>query len=81
MSLELEGLREHVARVEDDHADEGKQLSRSIREIFDALVDLNVLPIQDIPLQPWSAKDVLAAFGLVLERLREEHASGPRSQV
>jgi hypothetical protein len=28
MSLELEGLREHVARVEDDHVDECKQLSR-----------------------------------------------------
>jgi hypothetical protein len=28
MSLELEGLHEHVAGVEDDHVNEGKQLSR-----------------------------------------------------
>jgi hypothetical protein len=45
---------------------------RSIKEISDALVDLNVLPIQDIPSQLWSAKDVLAAFNLVLDWLPEE---------
>jgi hypothetical protein len=39
--------------------------------ISDALVDLNVLPIQGIPAQPQSAKGVLTAFGLVLERLRD----------
>jgi hypothetical protein len=38
-----------VARLEDEHAIEVEQLSWSIREISDALVDLNVLPIQDIP--------------------------------
>jgi hypothetical protein len=31
-----------------------------------------VLPIQGIPSQPRSVKDVMAEFGLVLERLREE---------
>jgi hypothetical protein len=40
-----------------------------------------VLPIQGIPLHPWSAKDPLAMFGLILEWLREEHASGFGSQA
>jgi hypothetical protein len=39
--------------------------------IFDGLVNLNVLPIQGIPVLPQSAKDVLMAFGLVLQRLWE----------
>jgi hypothetical protein len=39
--------------------------------ISDALVDLNMLPIQGIPTQLQPAKGVLMAFGLVLERLRE----------
>jgi hypothetical protein len=36
------------------------------------LVDLNVMPIQGIPSQPWSVKDVMVAFGWVLEQLRKE---------
>jgi hypothetical protein len=46
---ELGKLHECVAGTEDDRVIEGEQLSRSIREISGALVDLNVLPIQDIP--------------------------------
>jgi hypothetical protein len=60
-----------VAKAEDDRVVEAEQLPRSIREISDTLVDLSVLPIRDVPSQPWSAKDVLAVFSLVLERLRE----------
>jgi hypothetical protein len=41
-------------------------------EISNALVSLNVLPIQGIPSQPRSVKDVMAAFGLVPEWLHEE---------
>jgi hypothetical protein len=61
-----------VAKTEDDRAIEAEQFSRSIREISDAVVDLNVLPIRDIPSHPRSAKDVLAVFSLLLERLRGE---------
>jgi hypothetical protein len=61
-----------VADVEDDRAVEAEQLSRSTMEIANPLVNLNVLPIQGIPSQPRSVKDVMAEFGLVLERLREE---------
>jgi hypothetical protein len=45
-------------------------------ENSDALVDLGVLPIRDIPTQPRSAQDVLTVASLVLERLQEEHATG-----
>jgi hypothetical protein len=52
------------------------KLSWSIGEISDALVDLGVFPIQDIPKRSKSAQDVLIAAGLVLENRRKEHASG-----
>jgi hypothetical protein len=50
--VELEKLRKHVARVEDEHAVEAVQLSWSVMEIYDALVDLSMFPIQDILVQP-----------------------------
>jgi hypothetical protein len=67
--LELGKLHEHVAEVDDNCDVEGKQLSRSTMEISNALVDLNVLPIQGIPSQPRSVQDVMEAFSLVLERI------------
>jgi hypothetical protein len=69
---ELGKLHERIAGTEDDHTVEAKQLSRSIREISSALVDLNVLPIRDIPSRPQSAKDVLVVLSLVLDQLREK---------
>jgi hypothetical protein len=49
LSVELEELRECMAGVENECAIEVVQLSRSVIEISDALVDLGVFPIQDIP--------------------------------
>jgi hypothetical protein len=72
LPLELDKLRKHVAEVEDNHAIEAEQLSWLTVEIYNALVDLNVLPIQGIPSQLQSVKDVMATFSWVLERLREE---------
>jgi hypothetical protein len=69
LSSELGKLHERVAEAEDDHAIEANQLSRSIREISDDLVDMNMLPIWDVPSQLQSVKDVLAAFSLILEQL------------
>jgi hypothetical protein len=46
---ELGKHHDRIAGTEDDRAVEVEQLSRLIREISDAQVDLNVLPIQDIP--------------------------------
>jgi hypothetical protein len=45
--VELEKLHECVARVEDECAVEAVQLSRSVMEISNALVDVGVLPIRD----------------------------------
>jgi hypothetical protein len=47
----------------------------------DYITEADVLPIKEIPSQPWSAKDILTVFGLVLEQLWEEHGSGVGSQV
>jgi hypothetical protein len=74
--MELEELRECGATVENEHATEAVQLLLSVMEISDAVVDLGVFLIWDIPPQPRSAQDVLMAASLVLEHLREEHASG-----
>jgi hypothetical protein len=65
-----------VAGVENECAAEAVQLSWLVMEISDALVDLGMFPIQDIPAQLKSSQDVLTVASLVLDRLREEHASG-----
>jgi hypothetical protein len=78
---ELEKLCECVARVEDKSAAEAVQLSWSVVKISDARVDLSVFPIWDISAKLKSAKDVLMAVGLVLERLCEEHAFVAGSDV
>jgi hypothetical protein len=44
-------------------------------EISDALVDLGIFSILDIPECPKLAHDVLTAADLIMERLWEEHAS------
>jgi hypothetical protein len=76
LSVELEELHERVAGVENECVTEAVQLSRSVMEISDALVDLGMFPIQSIPMQPRSAQDVLTVASHVLECLQEEHASG-----
>jgi hypothetical protein len=43
--VELEELRKHVARVDGERAAEAVKLSQSVKEIFDALVDLGMFPI------------------------------------
>jgi hypothetical protein len=73
---ELEELHERVARVESERAIEAMQLSWSVMEISDALVNLGAFPIRDIPAHPESTQDVLMVDSLVWERLQEEHASG-----
>jgi hypothetical protein len=43
--------------------------------ISSTLVDLGMLPIQDISQLPKSAREVLTVAGLILEHLREAQAS------
>jgi hypothetical protein len=75
LSTGLEELYARIAVIEDEHATDTLGLSWLVMGISDALVDLGVFPIQDIPRRLKSTQEVLAAIGLVLECLREEHAS------
>jgi hypothetical protein len=76
LSTELEELHDRVAGVEGECTDEDVKLSRLITEISDALVDMGVFPIWDIPQRPMLAQDVLTIVGLILDHLREEQSSG-----
>jgi hypothetical protein len=49
---ELEELCERVVGIEGERATEATKLSWSVREISDALVDLGVFLIRDIPHRP-----------------------------
>jgi hypothetical protein len=48
LSVELEVIHKHMATFENERATEAVQLSQSIMEISDALIDLGVFPIWDI---------------------------------
>jgi hypothetical protein len=63
------------SRVEDECAAEARKMSMLVMGISSALVDLEVLPIQNISQLLKMAQEVLVEPGLVLECLREEHAS------
>jgi hypothetical protein len=71
LSEELEELHECMVGVESERTTEAVQLSWSVMEISDALVNLGVFPIRDIPEHPKLAKDVLTVAGLILEHLQE----------
>jgi hypothetical protein len=74
--VEVEELHARVAGVEDECTTEVGKLLKLAVEISNALVDLGLLPILDIPQLPKSAQEVLAVADLILERLQEGHASG-----
>jgi hypothetical protein len=65
----------HVDRINGERFVEGEQLSLLVLDISNALVDLGMLPIQDIPKLPKPVWEVLPAVGLVLECLQEALAS------
>jgi hypothetical protein len=71
LPAELEELHARVARVVDDRTTEARKLSMMVMGISNVLVDLRILPIQDIAQLPKMAQEVLAAVGLILEHLRE----------
>jgi hypothetical protein len=76
LSVQLEELHEHVARVENERAARAVQLSWSVMEISDGLVGQGMFPIREIHVHPKSAQDVLMVASLILEHLWEEYASG-----
>jgi hypothetical protein len=75
MLAELEETRAHVDEIKGEHAAEAEQLSQLVVGISNALVDLGMLPVQDNPQLLKSAREVLTVLALILERLREAHAS------
>jgi hypothetical protein len=66
----------HMAGVEDKRATEAMGLSQLVMGFSDVLFDLGLCLIWDIPQCPKLAQEVFVVTGLILERLREEHASG-----
>jgi hypothetical protein len=73
--VELEEVRMRVVGVKDERTTEVREMSWLVMEISNALFDLGMLPTRDIPQLSKKAQEVLAANGLILERLREGHAS------
>jgi hypothetical protein len=73
LPAELEELRVWVAGVEDEHAAKAGELSALVVEASNALIDLMMIPIQDVPQHLKMAQEVLKAAGVILGRLREEH--------
>jgi hypothetical protein len=79
LSAELDKAHARVNRIDDEHATEAEQLSRQVVRIFGVLIDLGMLPIQDIPQLPKSAREVLSVVDLILKRLQEALSSGAGS--
>jgi hypothetical protein len=72
----FEELGARVAEVKDECAAEAMVLSWLVMGISNGQVDIGVFPIWDIPLHLMLAQEVIAVIDLILEHLREEHASG-----
>jgi hypothetical protein len=62
-------------RVDGEHVTEAEQLSQRVMRISNVLVDLGILPIQDIPQLSKSAWEVLSMADHVLQCLQEVLAS------
>jgi hypothetical protein len=58
-----------IAGIKDEHATEVVRLSQLVIKISDALINLGVFPIREIPRLPNSAQQILASYGLILEHL------------
>jgi hypothetical protein len=66
---ELEEIHVRMPRLEDEHASKSEKLLVLVMGISNALVDLRMLPIQDIPQLLKIAQEVLTIAGLILECL------------
>jgi hypothetical protein len=73
--VELEEIHTCVDGIDGERVTEAGQLSYLVVEISINLVDLGMLPIQDILWLPKSAQEVLTAAALLLEYLQEAQAS------
>jgi hypothetical protein len=75
-AAEPEETRMCVDGIKGERTAEAEQLSQLVVGIFNALVDLGMLPVQDIPQLLKSVCEVLTVAGLILEDLSEAQTSG-----
>jgi hypothetical protein len=69
--LELDTAHMRLDRINDERAAEARQLSQLVVKISDVLVDLGMLPVQDIPQLLKSTPEALPAANLILKLLQE----------
>jgi hypothetical protein len=69
--LELDMAHMRLDRINDERAAEARQLSQLVVKISDVLVDLGMLPVQDIPQLLKSTPEVLPVANLILKLLQE----------
>jgi hypothetical protein len=67
--VELDKTCACMDRINDECASEAERLLQLVLGISNALVDLGMLPVQDILQLPKSAREVLPMAGLILEHL------------
>jgi hypothetical protein len=72
---ELDKAPVHVNRRDGECTYEAERLSQQVMRISNVLVDLGVLPVQNIPQLLKSAQEVLPAVNLLLQCLHEALAS------
>jgi hypothetical protein len=73
---ELYKARAWTNEIANDRAAEAKRLSRQLMSVAGILIDLGLLPMEDIPRLPKTVQDALVAVILVLERLQGALDSG-----
>jgi hypothetical protein len=75
LSTDLDKAHARMDRIDSEHATEAERLSWHVMQISGVLVDLGMMPVQDIPqLSKW-AREVLLAGDLILKHLQETLAS------
>jgi hypothetical protein len=76
LPAKLEELRAHVDADEEERAAKAGKLATLVVEASNTLMDLEILPIRDVPQNLKNAQVVFKVVGIILECLREAHASG-----
>jgi hypothetical protein len=76
LPMELDESRAWVDGIADDCVVEVGRLSRQLMRVVSVLIDLGLLPIEQITQLSKAAQDVLPAVTFVLKRLQEALNSG-----
>jgi hypothetical protein len=76
LSVELDKARTSVNRMDDDRAADAERLSWQVVHVASIVVDLGMLPVEDIPQLPKTDEQVLSVVALILKHLQEVLDSG-----